>query len=103
VSGTLGYETAGVRDGPVAVAKKTIPAKNLSSIMQQVARSSAVVEALCYMPEGRGFETRSGEWNFSIYLFLPAALGLGVHSASNRNEYQKQKNNVSREQSAAGA
>jgi hypothetical protein len=32
---------------------------------------------------------------FSIYLILPAALGSGVHSASNRNEYQKQKNNVS--------
>jgi hypothetical protein len=32
---------------------------------------------------------------FSIYLMLPAALGPGVHSASNRNEYQKQKNNVS--------
>jgi hypothetical protein len=28
---------------------------------------------------------------FSIYLMLPAALGPGVHSASNRNEYQKQK------------
>jgi hypothetical protein len=34
---------------------------------------------------------------FSIYLILPAALGTGVHSASNRNEYQKQKNNVSGE------
>jgi hypothetical protein len=30
---------------------------------------------------------------FSHYLILPAALGLGVYSASNRNEYQKQKNN----------
>jgi hypothetical protein len=30
-------------------------------------------------------------------LFLPAALGPGVYSASDRNEYQKQKNNVSRE------
>jgi hypothetical protein len=30
---------------------------------------------------------------FSIHLNLPAALGPGVHSASNRNEYQKQKNN----------
>jgi hypothetical protein len=29
---------------------------------------------------------------FSIYLSLPAALGPGVYSASNRNEYQKQKN-----------
>jgi hypothetical protein len=25
-----------------------------------------------------------------MYLILPAPLGLGVHSASNRNEYQKQ-------------
>jgi hypothetical protein len=32
---------------------------------------------------------------FSIYLILPAALGPGVHSAYNRNEYQKQKNNIS--------
>jgi hypothetical protein len=31
---------------------------------------------------------------FSIYLNLPAALGPGVHSASKRNEYQKQKNAV---------
>jgi hypothetical protein len=33
--------------------------------------------------------------NFSICLILPTALGPGVYSASNRNEYQKQKNNVS--------
>jgi hypothetical protein len=32
---------------------------------------------------------------FSIYLILPAALGLGVYSGANRNEYQKQENNVS--------
>jgi hypothetical protein len=31
----------------------------------------------------------------SIYLTLPAALGLGVYSFVIRNEYQKQKNNVS--------
>jgi hypothetical protein len=31
-----------------------------------------------------------------IYLILPAALGTGVYSASNRNKYQKHKNiNVS--------
>jgi hypothetical protein len=29
---------------------------------------------------------------FPIYLLLPAALGPGVYSASNRNKYQKQKN-----------
>jgi hypothetical protein len=39
---------------------------------------------------------------FLIYLILPAALGPGVHSASNRIEYQKQTNNVSGEKSAAG-
>jgi hypothetical protein len=32
---------------------------------------------------------------FSIYLILRAALGPGVQSASNKNEYRKQKNNVS--------
>jgi hypothetical protein len=38
--------------------------------------------------------SRSDEVNelFSMYLILPATLGPGVHSASNRNEYQKQKN-----------
>jgi hypothetical protein len=30
-------------------------------------------------------------WIFSIYLILSAALVPGVYSASNRNEYQKQK------------
>jgi hypothetical protein len=40
--------------------------------------------------------------NFPIYLILSAALGR-VYSASNRKEFQKQKNNVSGEQSVAGA
>jgi hypothetical protein len=53
--------------------------------------------ALCYQPEGRGFETRWGEWFLSSYLILPASLGPGVYSASNRNECQKHKNNVSGE------
>jgi hypothetical protein len=48
-------------------------------------------EALCYKPEGPGFETQQGERFVLIYLILPAALGLGVHSASNRNE-PEQKN-----------
>jgi hypothetical protein len=54
-----------------------------------------VVKALCYKPEGRGLETRLGDWFLSIYLILPITLGPGVYSASNRNEYQKHKNNVS--------
>jgi hypothetical protein len=60
-------------------------------------RGSVVVKALYYKPEGRGFETRYGEWFLSIYLILPVALGPGVYSASNRNEYQKYKSNVSGE------
>jgi hypothetical protein len=35
--------------------------------------------------------------SFLIYLILLAALGPGVYSASNRNEYQSQKNIVSGE------
>jgi hypothetical protein len=51
----------------------------------------SIVKSLCYKPEDRGLETRWGEYIFSIYLIPPAALGPGVYSASNRNEYQKQK------------
>jgi hypothetical protein len=40
---------------------------------------------------------------FQIDLFLPAIPGPGVHSASNRNEYQEQKKNVSGEYKTAGA
>jgi hypothetical protein len=62
--------------------------------LYKVARGSIVVRTLCYKPEGRGFETRWGEWFLSIYLILPVALGPGVYSASNINEYQRHKNNV---------
>jgi hypothetical protein len=54
-----------------------------------------VVKALCYKKDGRGFKTRWGEWIVSVDLILLATLGSGVYSASNRNEYQKQKINVS--------
>jgi hypothetical protein len=37
-----------------------------------------VVKALCCKPEGRGFETRWGEW---IYRILTAALGPEIYSA----------------------
>jgi hypothetical protein len=59
------------------------------------ASGSVVVKALCYRTAG----SRPNEVNqfFLIYLILPATLGPGVYSASNRNEYQKQKNNVSGE------
>jgi hypothetical protein len=41
---------------------------------------------------------------FLIFLILPVALGPGVYSDSNKNEYRKHKNNsVSGEERAAGA
>jgi hypothetical protein len=60
----------------------------------QANTGSIVVKALGYKPEGRGFDTRLGEWFLPVYLTLPAALDHGVYSASNRNECQKQKNYV---------
>jgi hypothetical protein len=59
------------------------------------ASSSVVVKAMCYKPKGGGFETRAGEWIFSMYLIHPASLGPEVYSASNRNEYRRKKNNIS--------
>jgi hypothetical protein len=57
-----------------------------------------VVKALSHKPEVTGSELdEADESSFSIYLFLPAALGPGVYSASNGNEYQRQENNVSEE------
>jgi hypothetical protein len=37
------------------------------------------------------FETQLGKWLLSVYLILLAALGPGVYSVSNRNDYQRQK------------
>jgi hypothetical protein len=65
------------------------PHINISVHVRERARGSIVVKALCYKPEGLEFETKWGEWIFSIYLILPIALGPGVHSASNRNKYHK--------------
>jgi hypothetical protein len=48
-----------------------------------------MVEALCYKPEGRGFEFRRGIRMFSVYLTLPAELDPGVYSAFDRIEFQK--------------
>jgi hypothetical protein len=50
-----------------------------------------MVETLVYQPEGRGFETRWGNWTLSIDLILPGALGPGIYSASYRNENQRQE------------
>jgi hypothetical protein len=46
-----------------------------------------VVEALCYKPEGRGFDSRLGHWIFQFTESFHPYYGPGVDSASNRNEY----------------
>jgi hypothetical protein len=61
-----------------------------------VARGSVVVRHSATSLKVAG--SRPDEVNFLIYLILSAALCPAVHSASNRNECQKQKkNNVSGE------
>jgi hypothetical protein len=72
----------------------------LSADTEQV-RGHAI--GLCHKSKFRAFETRMMWKNFSVYLLFPAELGPGFHSASNSNESQKQRNDVPREQSAAGA
>jgi hypothetical protein len=47
-----------------------------------------VVKALRYKPAGRGFDSRCCHWNFSVTQSFRSHYGLGVYSASNRNEYQ---------------
>jgi hypothetical protein len=49
------------------------------------------------MPQAKG--SRLDEVNdiFSMYLILPAAIGLEVYSAPNRNEYEKHRADVSGE------
>ena len=47
------------------------------------------VEALRYKPEGRGFDSRWCDWNFSLTQSFQPHYGPGADSASNRNEYQE--------------
>jgi hypothetical protein len=56
---------------------------------------SVVVWGTMLQTEGRGFESQCAYRISLIYLVLPAALGPGVFSASNLNDYQEQKNNFS--------
>jgi hypothetical protein len=48
-----------------------------------------LVEALCYKPEGRVFNSRWWNWNFSLTLSFRPHYGPGIDSSSNRNEYQE--------------
>jgi hypothetical protein len=48
-----------------------------------------LVEALCYNPEGHGFDFRRGHYIFQMTLSFQPHTGPRVESASNRNEYQE--------------
>jgi hypothetical protein len=48
-----------------------------------------LVEALCYKPEGRRFNSWWCHWNFSLTQSFRPHYGPGVHSAPIRNEYQE--------------
>jgi len=48
------------------------------------------VKQLRYKPEGRGFDSMWGHWDFSLVYSFQPHYGPGVvDSASNRNEYQE--------------
>jgi hypothetical protein len=48
-----------------------------------------LVEALCYKPEGCGFDSEWCHGNFSLLQSFQLHYGPGVDSASNRNEPQE--------------
>jgi hypothetical protein len=62
-----------------------------------MAHGNVVVKVLSYKPEVAGSRLHEENKLFSIYSILPAILDHWVYSASNRNEYQKQKQYVSGE------
>ena len=47
-----------------------------------------LVESLRYRPEGPGFDSQWGHWDFSLDSFFQPHYGTGVDSVYNRNEYQ---------------
>ena len=51
--------------------------------------AAQLVEALGYKPEGRGFDYRWCQWNFSLTYSFRQHYDPGVGSVSNRNEYQE--------------
>jgi len=48
-----------------------------------------LVEALCYKPEGRGFDPRWCHWDFSMDLPFQPHYDPRVESAPKRNKYQE--------------
>jgi hypothetical protein len=67
----------------------------LSIFLVGGARGSVVVKAYATSRKAAGLRPDKMNVFFSIYLILSVTLGPAVYSASNRNKYQKQKNNFS--------
>jgi hypothetical protein len=62
---------------------------NFNQLHQQIgAHADIVVKALRYKPAGRGFDSQSCHWNFSVTYSIWSHYGPGVDSASNRKEHQ---------------
>ena len=70
-----------------------LPTKTLPTICKLLKfhgdRGSTVVKVLCYKSEGHWFDPSWCQWNFSLTKSIRSHYGLGVDSASNRNEYQQ--------------
>ena len=66
-------------------------AKQEKKIVKSSAKLTMVqlVEALRCKPEGRGFDTRWGHFDFSLTLSFQPHCGSGVDSTSNRNKDQE--------------
>ena len=47
-----------------------------------------LVDPLCYKPEGRGFDSQMGPWNFSITSSFRPHYGPGADKASSTYYYQ---------------
>jgi hypothetical protein len=82
--------------GSVIVAVKLLGAFSTEMTQQSdsfqirhVSLSGGYAVALCYKPEGRGFDSRWCHWNFSLTQSFRSHYGPGVDSASDRNEYQE--------------
>jgi hypothetical protein len=52
-------------------------------------RGSTVVKVLCYKSEGRWFDPRRCQWDFSLTYSFRSHYGPGVDSASNINDYKE--------------
>ena len=61
---------------------------NVSMNLTEGAHCGVVVKAVRYKPACRGFKSRWCHRNFSVTQSFRSHYGLGVNSASNRNEYQ---------------